>query len=77
MDGTNGTKKEKQNVKSASDSVYGHGVLGETALTNSSPPLSTLAQESLAGGGSNAHRADFVLTSTVQDNVPHLAARCA
>ncbi|ESX33536.1 hypothetical protein X764_29470 [Mesorhizobium sp. LSHC440A00] len=31
-------------------------------LPNSSPPLSTLAQESLAGGGSNAHRADFVLT---------------
>ncbi|ESX15317.1 hypothetical protein X766_26155 [Mesorhizobium sp. LSJC255A00] len=46
-------------------------------LPNSSPPLSTLAQESLAGGGSNAHRADFVLTSKVQDNVPHLAARSA
>ncbi|MER9185005.1 hypothetical protein [Mesorhizobium sp. M0767] len=77
MDGTNGTKKEKQNVKSASDSVYGQGVLGETALPNSLPPLSTLAQEILAGGGSKAHHTDLILKSMVQDKVLHLAARCA
>lgn len=46
-------------------------------LPNSSPPLSTLAQEILAGGESKAHHTDFTLTSKVQDNVLHLAARRA
>ncbi|MER9709290.1 hypothetical protein NKJ13_03290 [Mesorhizobium sp. M0174] len=76
MDDTaiDGTKKEKQNVKSASDSVYQEGALGETALPNSALPLSTLAQEILAGGESKSHHTDFILTSKVQDNVLHLAA---
>lgn len=53
------------------------GSSAKPPLPNSSPPLSTLAQEILAGGESKAHHTDFILTSKVQDNVLHLAARCA
>ncbi|ESX42564.1 hypothetical protein X762_29470 [Mesorhizobium sp. LSHC426A00] len=53
----------------------GMGSSAKPPLPNSSPLLSTLAQEILAGGESKAHHTDFILTSKVQDNVLHLAAR--
>ncbi|MER8406810.1 hypothetical protein NKH16_19060 [Mesorhizobium sp. M1307] len=81
MDGTaiDGTKKEKQNVKSASDSILWEGGLGETApYQTGSPPLSTLAQEILmAGCDSKARHTRLILNSKAQDNVLHLAARYA
>ncbi|MER9473526.1 hypothetical protein [Mesorhizobium sp. M0520] len=81
MDGTaiDGTKKEKQNVKSASDSILWEGGLGETApYQTGSPPLSTLAQEILmAGCDSKARHTRLILNSKAQDNFLHLAARYA
>ncbi|WP_352892422.1 hypothetical protein [Mesorhizobium sp. M0984] len=57
---------------------YGKGSLGETALPNSLPPLSTLAQEMLmAGCDSKAHHTHLILNSKALDKVLHLAARYA
>ncbi|WP_352615413.1 hypothetical protein [Mesorhizobium sp. M0323] len=56
----------------------GRGSSAKPPLPNSSPPLSTLAQEILmAGCDSKARHTRLILNSKAQDKVLHLAARYA